>query len=549
VNTERTPVSAAPPDSVIPWHSINWSKAMKTVRKLQRRIAKAIREGKLRKARRLQRLLTSSFCAKALAVRRVTENNGANTPGVDKETWNDPESKTEAVARLDKKGYKSLPLRRVFIKKANGSQRPLGIPTMKDRAMQALYLMALEPISETTADPNSYGFRPYRACRDAAEMAFTLLCRKISPQWVLEGDIKGCFDNISHEWLLRNIPVDGEILEKWLKAGFVWNKTLFPTEAGTPQGGIISPVLANMTLDGIEKTLKSHKRFKSGMVKMVRYADDFIVTGRNVEIINEVKTVITEFLTERGLTLSPEKTNITHIDQGFDFLGWNFRKYGGKLLIKPSKKNVRAFLNKIYGVIEKHTAKSQMALIKELNPMIRGWTEYHKNQVAKDTFSYVDHAIWEKLWFWAKRRHPKKSFGWIKKKYWKTQDFRNWVFAVNTRDRKGKEITISLRTAASVPIKRHVKIKSEANPYDPEWDLYLEQRERLAMNEIAKWKKFGNLAIDQKCLCPECGEALKADQDWQLHHIVAKAFGGTDALGNLTLLHTNCHRKLHHRLK
>ncbi|MEO5333953.1 MAG: group II intron reverse transcriptase/maturase [Magnetococcus sp. YQC-5] len=549
MNTEITPVSAASPASIIPWHNINWSRAMKTVRKLQRRIAKAIREGDMRRAKRLQRLLTSSFCAKAMAVRRITDNNGANTPGTDGETWETPASKTKAVANLNKNGYKSLPLRRVFIKKANGKQRPLGIPSMKDRAMQALYLMALEPISETTADPNSYGFRPNRACRDAAEMAFILLSRKISPQWVLEGDIKGCFDNIDHEWLFRHIPIDREMLEKWLKSGFVWNKILFPTEAGTPQGGIISPVLSNMALDGMEKALRENKKLKKGMVKMVRYADDFIITGRNVETINEVKTAITEFLAGRGLTLSPEKTNTTHIDQGFDFLGWNFRKYDGKLLIKPSRKNVKAFMDKVYGVIDQHKEKSQEFLIRTLNPMITGWTEYHKNQVAKEIFSWMDHTIHEKLWFWAKRRHPNKNRGWIKKKYWKTQGLRNWVFAVNTRNKEGKEITISLKTASDVPIKRHVKIKSEANPYDPEWDLYLEQRERLAVNEKAKWDKTGRLILRQKGLCLECEEKFKAEEVWQIHHIVAKAFGGTDALKNLQLLHTNCHRRLHHRLK
>lgn len=549
MNTEQIPVSAASPALVVPWHKINWSRAAKTVRKLQRRIAKAIREGDMRRAKRLQRLLTSSFCAKAMAVRRVTENNGANTPGVDKETWNNPESKTEAVAKLGKKGYKSLPLRRVFIKKANGKQRPLGIPTMNDRTMQALYLMALEPISETTADHNSYGFRPNRACRDAAGMAFTLLSQKRSPQWILEGDIKGCFDNIGHEWLFSNIPIDRDMLEKWLKAGFVWNKELFPTEAGTPQGGIISPVLSNMALDGIERALQENKMLKKMMVHMVRYADDFIITGRNVETIDKVKNTITEFLKERGLTLSPEKTSTTHIDQGFDFLGWNFRKYNGKLLIKPSRKNVKAFTEKVYGVIDKHTAKSQEALIRTLNPMIMGWSEYHKNQVAKETFISVDSAIWEKLWFWSKRRHPKKSLEWIKNKYWKTQGLRNWVFAVKTRDKTGNEITISLKKASSIPIKRHAKIKSEANPFDPEWDLYLEQRERLAMNEKAKWDKTGRLIMRQNGLCPECGEKFKADEIWQIHHIVAKAFGGTDALKNLQLVHTNCHRRLHHRLK
>jgi RNA-directed DNA polymerase len=320
---------------------------------LQLRIVKAWQEGRRRKVKILQRMLTRSLSGKALAVKRVTENQGKRTPGVDGTTWSTPELKSRAVLSLKQRGYKPRPLRRVYIPKSNGKMRPLGIPTMKDRAMQALYLLALEPIAECTADGNSYGFRLKRSTADAIEKCFTVLCRKTSAKWILEGDIKGCFDNINHDWLIAHIPTDKAILHKWLKAGFIEGRTWWLTKAGTPQGGIISPVLANMALDGLETELR--RKFKqavkfqlSDMVNLVRYADDFIITGRSKEMLeNEVKPLIAKFLCERGLELSPEKTSITHIDQGFDFLGFNVRKYNGKLLIMPSKKNVHVFLAKV----------------------------------------------------------------------------------------------------------------------------------------------------------------------------------------------------------
>ena len=398
------------------WPNIDWGKAHRIVRRLQVRIAKAVSEGRWNKVKALQWLLTHSFYGKAVAVKRVTENRGKKTPGVDGETWDTPEQKAKAINSLKRRGYQPQPLRRVHIPKANGKLRPLGIPTMRDRAMQALHLLALQPIAETKADHNSYGFRPERACRDAAAQCFAALVSKNSAQWVLDADISGCFDNISHDWLLANIPMDKIVLKKWLKSGFVEKGNWFPTQAGTPQGGIASPTLANMVLDGMELELAKHfgaktskKRWK-GKVNFIRYADDFVITGATKETLEQAKSIIGDFLKDRGLSLSEEKTKIVHIDEGFDFLGWNVRKYGGKLLIKPAKKNVQAFLRKIRQIIkENHTAK-QENVIRLLNPVIRGWANYHQNQVAKETFSKVDHFIWKKLWQWACRRHPNKPF-------------------------------------------------------------------------------------------------------------------------------------------
>ena len=318
------------------WHSINWRAVNETVRRLQARIVKATKAGRWHKVQALQYLLTHSYSGKALAVRRVTENQGKNTPGVDKVIWTDPVSKEVAIHQLRKRGYKALPLRRVYIPKPNGTKRPLGIPTMQDRAMQALYLLALDPVVETTADPNSYGFRKARSCADAMEQCATALSHSTSAQWILEGDIHSCFDQISPAWLLTHIPMDKGILNTWLKAGYMDKSVLYETEDGTPQGGIISPVLANMTLDGLETSLRTQYpkasaravHGKNKKVNLVRYADDLIITGNSQEVLaTEVKPLIVAFLQERGLELSEDKTRITHMEDGFDFLGQNVRKY------------------------------------------------------------------------------------------------------------------------------------------------------------------------------------------------------------------------------
>lgn len=325
------------------WKKIDFSRCERKVRKLQFRIAKAQKEGRYNKVKALQHLLVTSFEAKVLAVRKVTTNKGKRTAGIDHVLWDTDARKINAVCSLKRRGYKALPLKRVNIPKKNGKMRPLGIPTMKDRAMQALYLMALEPITETTADANSYGFRKFRSTADAIDALHRWLSRDCSPQWILEGDIKGCFDHISHQWLLDNVRIDKRILEKWLKSGVVFNKMPQPTVEGTPQGGIISPILANTTLDGMERMLKERYRVNyidgrlyHPKVNYVRYADDFIVTADKRETLEDVKCMLIEFLRERGLTLSEEKTLITHISEGFDFLGFNVRKYNGTLLIKPS---------------------------------------------------------------------------------------------------------------------------------------------------------------------------------------------------------------------
>ena len=471
-------VARAPSD--VTWDGINWANVQRQVRGLQTRIVKATQGGRHNQVKALQWLLTHSFSGKALAVKRVTENKGKNTPGVDQVTWQTSRAKTNAIASLKRRGYSPLPLRRVFILKKNGKTRPLGIPVMKCRAMQALHLLALEPVAETTADLNSYGFRPERATADAGEQCFICLARKASAEWVLEADIEGCFDNISHDWMIANIPTDQAILRKWLQAGFVYQNELFPTTAGTPQGGIISPVAANMTLDGLEAMLaeKFPKAKQTGRkMNMVRYADDFIITGHSKEWLEQaVKPTVVEFLAERGLILSPEKTKITHIGDGFDFLGWNIRKYHGKLLMKPSKANVKAHLDKIREVIKANKTAKQASLIRLLNPVLRGWANYHRHVVAKETFARVDAHVWSMLWRWAVRRHPNKGARWVKEKYFKTRGTRHWVYAATEKQEDGTRHELILLQASDTPIQRHVKIKSAANPHDPKWAQYFASR-------------------------------------------------------------------------
>ena len=515
--------TCATTDHEFAWKSIDWKKCEAQVKKLQERIVKARKEGRHGKVKSLQWILTHSFCAKAIAVKRVTTNEGKKTAGVDKVLWSTDKIKYEAILSLKRNGYKPQPLRRVYIKKDNGKLRPLGIPTMKDRAMQALYLLALEPIAEMTADPHSYGFRKERCPQDAIQQCHTILCRKNSPKWVLEGDIKGCFDHISHEWLLNNIPIDTKILKKWLKCGVIFKGELFTTDEGTMQGGIISPTLANMTLDGLGELLATkNKRVNrkyekySPMVNMVRYADDFIITGRTKETLEDIKPMLVEFLSERGLELSEEKTLITHIDDGFDFLGFNIRKFKGVLLTQPSKNSVKKFLDSIRYVIDSNKSCKQETLIRLLNPKIIGWANYYRCGASSTTFQKVDNQIFQKLWRWAKRRHPKKGKRWIANKYFHFYKTRRWTFLVKSI-KKGKVDIFPLKVMFDTKIIRHKKIKSEANPFDIEWKSYFEERMTYKMLLSLKGRKsLLYMWNKQEHKCPLCNEKITADTQWNV---------------------------------
>lgn len=451
------------------WESIDWTQVQKDVNRLQSRIAKATVKGDMNKVKRLQYLLTHSFHAKAYAVKRVTSNKGRNTSGVDRKLWSTSASKMKAVLTLTDKHYRTKPLRRVYIeKKGKNKKRPLGIPTMYDRAMQTLYALALEPVAETTGDHISFGFRKGRSAKDACEQIFCILARKCSPTWVLEGDIKGCFDNINHDWLQENIMMDKRIMKQFLKSGFIYKGDLFPTDTGSPQGGAISSLYANMTLDGLEKLIqdKYHRNSKGKIenhyraktkVNLVRYADDFIITAKTKEIAEELKDIVSQFLKERGLTLSEEKTMITHIDDGFDFLGWTFRKFKGKLIVKPSKNSIKTLIRKCAAIIlRKGKAGSQSELIRRLNQVVRGWTNYHRHVVASQAFSYINNTLYLLLQRWAKHRHPNKSNWWRLNKYWHEKNGKRWLFMTDEN---------SLINLRRIKIIRHPKLQISKNPF------------------------------------------------------------------------------------
>jgi len=449
------------------WSSIDWTKICRHVSRLQARIVKAVRAGKWHRVRCLQRLLANSFAAKLLAVKRVSSNRGKRTAGVDGIVLETPAQKWQQAQQLNAKEYKPKPLRRIYIPKKNGKRRPLGIPVQADRAEQALELLALDPVSETLADKYSYGFRQGRSAQDAMAACFQALCRQTSAEWILEGDIRGCFDHLDHDWLGEHVPTHQGKLRAWLKAGYLERGMFHPTAEGTPQGGIISPTAANIALDGLMGRLKTHFRGRH-KVNLVRYADDFIITGVSRTLLEEeVKPLVVQFLKERGLELAKEKTRIVHIDQGFDFLGFNVRKYNGKLLIKPATSSIAAVKEKVRETIRTGKSLPQGVLIRRLNPVIRGWGNYYRHVVSKEVFNGIDHAIWRMTWNWAQRRHPQRARKWVKDRYYTHKEGYDWVFT---------DGSVDLFRMLSIPIRRHVLVRGASNPFDPAHASYFAAR-------------------------------------------------------------------------
>jgi len=472
-------LSGAPEARELTWESINWKRAETYVNRLQMRIAKAFREGKHAKVKALQWLLTHAFYAKVLAVKRVTSNRGSKTPGVDKKVWRTPQQKMQAALSLKRQGYKAQPLKRIYIpKKQKGKYRPLSIPVMHCRAQQALHLLALEPVAEMMADKNAYGFRPLRSTADALGQCFIVLARRISAEYILEGDIKSCFDTISHEWLLNHAPMDKVILKKWLAAGYIEEGTFHSTDVGTPQGGVISPTLLNVTLSGLEAAIKAATK-REDKINVIIYADDFIITGRTKEVlVNVVKPVVENFLIDRGLVLSKEKTKITHIKEGFDFLGVNTRKYrNGKLIQKPAKDSVKRFMNDIRETIKRNGAVKTEVLIHLLNSKLIGWANYYRHYCSKKTFGDIAHKLFPLLLRWGIRRHQRKGKWWVVNKYFRTKGHQHWIFSTKVKDKLFNTVYLDLKEISHIPIRRHVKIVADATPFDPAYDKYFRIRQ------------------------------------------------------------------------
>ncbi len=469
-------VAGAPSTTKQDWNRIDWSAVEAMVYRLQMRIAEAVRQGRWNKVKALQYLLSRSFYAKLLAVKRIISNKGKRTPGIDGVIWKTQRQYWQAASQLKTRGYHAQPLRRCWIPKSNGQQRPLGIPTMHDRAMQALYALALKPVAETTGDRHSYGFREKRSLHDAVKQCFISLATRVAAPWVLDADIKACFDRISHNWLLEHIPLPKKVLGQWLKSGYMEQSHYVDTEEGTPQGGIISPILANMALDGLEDIVIKGRNKKRRKLNVIRYADDFVITGATEAILkDEILPAVEAFLEPRGLTLSAEKTHIRSIDQGFDFLGFNFRKFNGKLITTPGHKKVTRFRNMLKAFFKQSQNLPFDVMLGRLNSKLRGWAYANRQVVAKRLFNALDNDVYQWLCRWLRRRHRNKTWAWITRQYRSRIEGRHnmGTFVLN---KQGKRQWLGLFRMGDVPIRRHVKIRSEANPYHPAHRQYFKDR-------------------------------------------------------------------------
>lgn len=524
------------------WHQLPWRKLERQVYKLQTRIYRASRRGDVKAVHRLQRLLLNSWAARCLAVRRVTQDNqGKRSAGIDGIASLLPKQRLRLVKNL-KLADKAPPTRRVWIPKpGKPEKRPLGIPTLSERARQALLKLALEPEWEARFEPNSYGFRPGRSAHDAIEAIFN--CIRVIPKYVLDADIASCFDRISHQALLRKLNAPPTIyrqVKAWLKGGVMESGHWFPTDEGTPQGGVISPLLANIALHGMETRIKQVNR----NAYLIRFADDFVILHEQLEVVEACQQVISQWLADLGLALHETKTRYTHTLQeyqgnvGFDFLGFSVRQYrvgkhqskshlGYKTLITPTQENLKRHLKQIRSIIHQHKAVPQRALIRALNPVIRGWTNYYATGVSKKTFGKAQWHTFQKLWRWATRRHPNKSRSWVARKYWHQSQFSTHY--------KGKPMR--LLNHQEVAIKRHTKVKADRSPFDGDWRYW---SQRLGKHpELST--RVAVLLKRQSGKCPFCGLYFKLEDQMEVDHILPQSQGGDSLYSNLQLLHQHCH--------
>ncbi|MDJ0598653.1 MAG: group II intron reverse transcriptase/maturase [Crocosphaera sp.] len=559
-------MSEASLNTRIEWNTINWAKVQRKVFKLQKQIFQAVKSGNKVKARQLQKLLSKSYYAKLLAVRKVTQDNqGKKTAGVDGKKVTTPQQRISLALSLNLNGYKTKPLRRVWIPKpGKDEKRPLGIPTIRDRAMQCLVKFCMEPHWEAQFEGTSYGFRPGRSTHDAITAIFNQI--RYVPKYVLDAEIAKCFDKIDHNSLLNkmDIPYFRPIIKQWLKSG-VMDKGVFDnTHSGTPQGGVISPLLANIALDGlirdIEKSfpnsiMRNGKQILNYKPKIIRYADDFVVFHRELEVINHCKELIGKWLEKIGLELKPEKTRICHtlndidIDgkqekAGFNFLGLNVRSYpvgkhhsgkkpkglgliGFKTIIKPSSEAIKAHHEAIKQVIKDYKKAPQDALIGKLNPIIKGWSNYYSTVSSKETFSSEDYHLWQQLRAWAISR-SKKGKKEALNKYFSKGHFGRWTF-------QSKNIALTYHSLTK--IKYHPLVKAEASPYDGQWQYWSKRKGEYPNTPL----RVSKLLKSQNGRCNLCKQHFTPEDLVEIDHIIPRSKGGKDTYKNLQALHRHCH--------
>jgi RNA-directed DNA polymerase len=564
-------------DAPAEWDQIDWRAHEGQVRRLRQRIFKAAQEGDWPKVRNLQKLMLRSRSNTLVSVRQVTQRNaGRKTAGIDGEVALTSEARAEVAVRVHQSvaSWQPRAVRRVYIPKASNRAklRPLGIPVILDRCHQARVRNALEPEWEARFEPRSYGFRPGRGCHDAIAAIYNVCKGPMAKRvWALDADLAAAFDKIDHDRLLAAIgsfPAR-ELIRGWLKAGvFEAGKGFAPTGEGTPQGGVISPCLLNVALHGLEEAAgvcyeTSGPRAgetKPGSPVLVRYADDVAVLCHSQEQAGQVKAQLAEWLAPRGLAFNEDKTRIVHLSEGFDFLGFNVRRYGSKLLIKPSKAAIRRLRERLASEMRTLRGSNAAAVIAVLTPVIRGWAAYYRGVVSSKVFHSLDTYLWRLTFKWARWQHRNKPRSWIVGRYFGAFNrFRNdrWVFG----DRDSGAYLIKFSWTS---ITRHVMVKGTASPDDPALASYWAERRKKVKPPLDSYTL--RLLTRQDARCPLCGEhLLTADQPpqspsqwerWWLQ-VTRKAIAASylvhhgrpgPAGGDPTrLVHASCHRGLRAR--